>query len=92
LNSRTANDTLNLSLGTDKNIVVTRTLQKNLTGKQGIASNKKETRDWLIEIKNRKSQAVNLLVEDKIPVSENTDIVVETQKNYRAVSLMLKQV
>jgi uncharacterized protein (TIGR02231 family) len=80
LDSHTANDTLNLSLGTDKNIVVTRTLQKNLTGKQGIASNKKETRDWLIEVKNRKSQAVNLLVEDQIPVSENTDIVVEAKE------------
>ncbi|GAB3916413.1 DUF4139 domain-containing protein [Mucilaginibacter boryungensis] len=80
LNSRTANDTLKLSLGTDKNIVVTRTLQKNLTGKQGIASNRKETRDWLIEVKNRKSQPINLLLEDQIPVSENTDIVVDAKE------------
>ncbi len=37
-------DTLNLSLGTDKNIVVTRTLQKDLTEKQGFGSNKKNPR------------------------------------------------
>ncbi|MEB0276921.1 MULTISPECIES: DUF4139 domain-containing protein [unclassified Mucilaginibacter] len=72
-------DTLNLSLGTDKNIVVTRTLQKDLTEKQGFGSNKKETRDWLINVKNRKNQPVNLLVEDQVPVSQNSAIEVETQ-------------
>jgi hypothetical protein len=72
-------DTLNLSLGADKNIVVTRTLQKDLTGKQGFGSNKKEIRDWLITVKNRKSQPVNLLVEDQVPVSQNSAIEVDTQ-------------
>jgi hypothetical protein len=72
-------DTLNLSLGADKNIVVTRTLQKDMTGKQGFGSNKKETRDWLIIVKNRKSQPVNLLVEDQVPVSQNSAIEVDTQ-------------
>jgi uncharacterized protein (TIGR02231 family) len=80
LHSGLANDTLNLSLGIDKNIVVTRTLQQNLTGKQGLASNTKQLRDWLIEVKNRKSQVVDLSVEDQIPVSENTDIVVEVKE------------
>lgn len=72
-------DTLNLSLGADKNIVVTRTLQKDLTEKQGFGSNKKETRDWLITVKNRKNQPVNLLVEDQVPVSQNSAIEVDTQ-------------
>lgn len=76
----TATDTLNFSLGTDKNIVVTRTLQKELTQRQSIGSTKKETRDWLIEVKNRKNQAVNLLVEDQVPVSQNTAIDVEKQE------------
>lgn len=73
-------DTLNISLGTDKNIVVTRNLQKELTQRQTIGSNKKDTRDWIIEVKNRKSQLVNLLVEDQVPVSQNTAIEVETQQ------------
>jgi len=76
----TAADTLNFSLGTDKNIVVTRTLQKELTQRQSIGSTKKETRDWLIEVKNHKNQPVNLLVEDQIPVSQNTAIEVEKQE------------
>lgn len=73
-------DTLNLSLGTDKNIVVTRTSLKDLTEKQSLGSNKKETRDWQIEVKNRKNQLVNLLVEDQVPVSQNSSIEVETQE------------
>ena len=80
IDTHAANDTLNLSLGIDKNIVVKRTLQKDLTEKQSLGSNKKETRNWLIAIKNRKSQPVNLLVEDQVPVSQNAAIEVNTQE------------
>jgi uncharacterized protein (TIGR02231 family) len=80
MESQMESDTLNLSLGIDKNIVVSRTLQKSLTEKQGIVSNKKQTRDWVIEIKNRKNQAINLLVEDQVPVSQNSTIKVETKE------------
>jgi hypothetical protein len=80
INTQATTDTLNLSLGNDKNIVVTRTLQKELAGRQVFGSNKKETRNWLIEAKNRKSQPVNLLVEDQVPVSQNTDIQVDVQE------------
>jgi hypothetical protein len=73
-------DTLNLSLGVDKNIVVTRTLQKELSEKQVLSSNKKETRNWLVDIRNRKSGAINLMVEDQVPVSQNKDIEVEVQE------------
>ncbi|MFD0792812.1 mucoidy inhibitor MuiA family protein [Mucilaginibacter litoreus] len=77
IDTRNTNDTLNLSLGTDKNILVTRTLQKDLTGKQVLSNNRKELRDWLITVKNRKGQPVKLLIEDQIPVSQNTGIDVE---------------
>ena len=73
-------DTLNLSLGADKNIVVTRTSVKTLTEKQNLGSNRKETRDWEIEVKNRKNQLINLLVEDQIPVSQNSSIEVDRQE------------
>ncbi len=80
INTQATTDTLNLSLGNDKNIVVTRTLQKELAERQIFGSNKKETRNWLIEAKNRKSQPVNLLVEDQVPVSQNSDIQVDVQE------------
>ena len=80
INTQATTDTLNLSLGNDKNIVVTRTLQKELAERQIFGSNKKETRNWLVEAKNRKSQPVNLLVEDQVPVSQNSDIQVDVQE------------
>ncbi|MFI5139701.1 MAG: mucoidy inhibitor MuiA family protein [Sphingobacteriales bacterium] len=80
IDTHAVSDTLNLSLGTDKNIVVTRTLEKDLSEKQTFSSNKKETRNWLIDIKNRKNQQVNLLVEDQVPVSQNSSIEVEVQE------------
>ena len=80
INTDATTDTLNLSLGTDKNIVVTRTSLKDLSERQSLGSNKKETRDWQIEAKNRKSQPINLLVEDQVPVSQNSSIEVEIQE------------
>lgn len=80
INTAATADTLNLSLGADKNIVVTRTSLKDLAEKQSLSSNRKETRDWQIEVKNRKSQPVDLLIEDQVPVSQNSSIEVETQE------------
>ncbi|UOE48104.1 DUF4139 domain-containing protein [Mucilaginibacter sp. SMC90] len=80
INTDATTDTLNLSLGTDKNIIVTRTMEKGLAMRQSSGSNQKEIRNWLIDIKNRKSQPVNLLVEDQVPVSQNKDIEVEAQE------------
>jgi hypothetical protein len=80
INTDATTDTLNLSLGVDKNIIVTRTLAKEVSARQTFGSNKKETRDWLIDIKNRKNQQVSLLVEDQLPVSQNKDIEVEAQE------------
>jgi Domain of unknown function (DUF4139)/N-terminal domain of unknown function (DUF4140) len=80
INTNATTDTLNLSLGADKNIVVTRKSLKDLTERQSLGSNKKDTRDWQIEIKNRKNQTINLLVEDQVPVSQNSSIEVETQE------------
>ncbi|SHM46967.1 DUF4139 domain-containing protein [Mucilaginibacter sp. OK098] len=81
IDTRALSDTLNLSLGNDKGILIKRTLQKNLTEKQTFGSNKKETKSWLIEVKNRKNQKVNLLVEDQVPVSQNSAIEVEVQES-----------
>jgi hypothetical protein len=55
-------------------------LEKGLALRQSLGSNQKETRNWLIDVKNRKTQSVNLLVEDQVPVSQNKDIEVEAQE------------
>lgn len=79
LNVRNTNDTLDLSLGRDKGIVVTRVKMKDFTEQKTIGSNKRETRVWEITLRNNKKQAVDLRLEDQLPVSTNKDIQVEPQ-------------
>ncbi len=69
-------DTLTLSLGRDKNIVVSRTKLKSYTGKQFIGNNKKEIRAYEISIRNKKAQPVTINIEDQFPVSNNKEIEV----------------
>jgi uncharacterized protein (TIGR02231 family) len=77
LNVRNTNDTLDLSLGRDKGIVVTRVKMKDFTEQKTIGANKRETRAWEITVRNNKKQALDLRLEDQLPVSMNKDIVVE---------------
>ncbi|WP_027138370.1 mucoidy inhibitor MuiA family protein [Gaetbulibacter saemankumensis] len=77
LDIRYASDTLNISLGRDKNVVIKREKIKDFTTKQFIGSKKEEFRGWDISIKNNKSEPINLLVFDQIPVSTLEEIEVK---------------
>ncbi|HTH55268.1 MAG TPA: DUF4139 domain-containing protein [Cyclobacteriaceae bacterium] len=69
-------DTLSLSLGRDKRIVVKREKLKELTSRKFIGTNQKESYAWEISVRNTKSEPVRVSVEDQIPVSQNTQIEV----------------
>jgi len=77
LNVRNTNDTLDLSLGRDKGIVVTRVKMKDFTEVRTIGSNIRESRAWDITIRNNKKQPINLHLVDQFPVSMNKDIEIE---------------
>ncbi len=77
LNTSNTSDTLDVSLGRDKNIIVNRVKQKEYSRKQVFGSNKTDERRWEISIRNKKSQPVNIMVEDQYPTSTDKDIVVE---------------
>ena len=79
INSDVTKDTLDISLGTDKDIIVTRKELKGLSASQAFGSNKKEIKDWQIDIKNRKNQPIALLVDDQVPVTQNSSIEVNTE-------------
>lgn len=69
-------DTLALSLGRDKRIVVKREKLKELSSRKFIGTNQRESFAWEISIRNTKSESVKVTVEDQIPVSQNTQIEV----------------
>ncbi|MHB1148296.1 MAG: mucoidy inhibitor MuiA family protein [Lutibacter sp.] len=77
LDIRYATDTLKISLGRDKNVSVKREKIKNFATKQFIGSKKEESRVWSINVKNNKSQKIDMLIFDQIPVSTLEEIKVD---------------
>lgn len=75
-----AGDTLNISLGKDKGVVVKRTLLKDYSSKRFIGSNKTDTRQYEIAIRNNKQQPISIIVEDQFPVSTQKEIEVQDKK------------
>jgi Domain of unknown function (DUF4139)/N-terminal domain of unknown function (DUF4140) len=72
-----AGDTLNLSLGKDKGVIVKRTLMKEYSSKKFLGSNKTDSRQYEILVRNNKQQPIKIIVEDQFPVSTNKDIEVD---------------
>ncbi len=80
MNVNSESDTMDISLGRDKNITITRQKLKNFTNRQWIGSNKTESRAFEINVRNKKKQAINIVIEDQIPVSTNKEIEIEVQE------------
>ena len=79
LDVRFASDTLQLSLGKDKNVIVNREKEKNFETRQFIGSKKEESKSWKTTIRNNKSQEINMVVLDQAPVSKLEEIEVNIQ-------------
>jgi uncharacterized protein (TIGR02231 family) len=73
----TMDDTLNLSLGKDPNIVVKRTLLKKDSKEKIIGEKKERTFAYQFEVLNLKSSAIELVIQDQLPVTQNADITIE---------------
>jgi len=84
INTASTSDTLQLSLGRDKNVSIARNKLKDFTEKKIIASDKKETHGYEIVVKNKKKKEIEILIQDQIPVSTNKEIIVELQDKSRA--------
>jgi uncharacterized protein (TIGR02231 family) len=77
LNVNQLTDTLTVSLGTDNSILVKREKRKDFTSRKVIGANKTETYSFLITVRNNKATPVKITVNDQIPVSSNSSIVVD---------------
>lgn len=78
INPRGVDDTLDLSFGRDKKIVVTRTKLKDMNKDKVMGNNRKATFSYEMVVKNNRKAPVTLELNDQLPVSQNTDIVVES--------------
>jgi hypothetical protein len=76
LDAKSMQDTLDISLGRDKNIQVSREKNEEFSKKRAIGSNIQETRGFKITVRNKKSQPLKLTVFDQIPVSVISEVTV----------------
>ena len=77
IDTRSTKDTLDISLGRDKRIVITREKRKDLSSTKSIGSNVVKELNYLITVKNGKRDAIKITIEDQLPVSKNSDIDVK---------------
>jgi len=70
-------DTLNLTLGKDKRIVVKKEKLKDFSSVKFLGSNKKQIFTYELTVKNNKKEAVKMMLKDQYPLSTNKDIEVE---------------
>ncbi len=85
LNPNATTDTLNLSMGRDKRIVVKREKVAEQSAAKVIGSSKKQTFTYEITLRNGKKETANLLLKDQFPVSTDKTIEVELLQSDGAV-------
>ncbi len=77
-------DTLTVSLGQDRGISVSRTRVADYSEKNFFGTTRSEQVGYEIALRSNKAQAVNIVVEDQVPVSTNEQIRVEVEESSSA--------
>jgi uncharacterized protein (TIGR02231 family) len=80
IDPNSTNDTLNLSLGRDKRVAVTRLLVKEFSKSKVKGDNKTETFTYEITVKNNKNRDVAMLLKDQFPISQLKEVVVKLEE------------
>jgi uncharacterized protein (TIGR02231 family) len=81
INTRSTSDTLSISLGRDKNVVVTRIKLAEFCEKKTLGLQKKETLTYEITVRNKKKQDIDIHIDDQIPLSNIKEIEVELMES-----------
>ncbi|MDW3647232.1 MAG: mucoidy inhibitor MuiA family protein [Bacteroidia bacterium] len=79
LEANVLSDTLDLSLGRDKSIVIGREEIKDYKKRRSIGNSQIETRAFKVIVKNKRSETINLSLYDQIPVSMLNQIDVKAK-------------
>jgi uncharacterized protein (TIGR02231 family) len=84
LDARYASDTLEISLGIDKNVQVKREKTSDYSSKKFVGTKKEELREYRISVRNNKADKIKMLVLDQVPVSRIDEIKVELLEKSKA--------
>jgi uncharacterized protein (TIGR02231 family) len=72
-------DTLNLSLGRDRKLVVKREKLQDFCSNKLIGTNKLHIITYEIKVKNTRKETIDMLLKDQYPLSQQKDIEIELQ-------------
>jgi uncharacterized protein (TIGR02231 family) len=76
INTASVDDTLSLSLGRDKRVALSRKKQSELSKRQLLGNNEKETFYFETTVRNNRDKEINVLLEDQLPISSDGQIEV----------------
>lgn len=85
IDPNTTADTLNLSLGKDKRVVVKKTLVKELSSLKTSGRDSRQTFTYEITVKNNKLTDINLLLKDQYPLSTIKEVEVKLDESNDAL-------
>lgn len=77
INPASTSDTLNLTLGKDRRVVITREKLKDLSSVKFLGGKKLQTLTYEITVKNNKKEDIQLQVKDLFPIPTDKEIEVE---------------
>jgi uncharacterized protein (TIGR02231 family) len=80
IDMRTVKDTMYVSLGRDKKIVIKREREKSLRSVKTIGTQIRETCAFTISVRNTRRDNINITIQDQMPVSNDKDIVIEDKE------------
>ena len=77
ISTRNVKDTLDLSMGRDEKVLVTRSKLKEYSSKQLIGTKVKETLSFELVARNNRKNSIDIEILDQIPISKNSEIEVK---------------
>lgn len=84
LNPSTTNDTLQIALGVDPNVVIKREKVAEKSGNKVLSGNREATFTFDISVRNNKTASINLTLKDQFPISKDKEVIVELSENSNA--------
>ena len=84
LETAITNDTIKISMGRDKSIVIQRDKIKDFSKNTTFGSSQKSTRGYEIKVRNNKSQAIEIELIDQVPLSSLKEIEVTLMESDNA--------
>ncbi|MEI6815378.1 MAG: DUF4139 domain-containing protein [Bacteroidota bacterium] len=84
ISTRQTGDTLDLSLGRDKKILVSRVKKQDFGSKSFTGSNRIESFMYELTVKNNNKDTIDIELQDQVPVSQESDITVDLSETSKA--------